>query len=123
MESRTLRFVGECATDCAIQAQLSLTKEIHINFYTCDLAVGICHACDNFTPKKPVIENQACNNCTPKLNMTCVGACACDHTPFLVRPEVSSYLFICLFMYLFYFIYSLFKVDRKHTIKYLFTIK
>ena len=27
------------------------------------------------------IENEGCDNHTPKLNMACVSTCGCDHTP------------------------------------------
>ena len=39
-------------------------------------------------PKGPVIENMACNNCTPKLNMVSVGVCMLYCTPVMSRPDV-----------------------------------
>ena len=57
----------------------------------CDVAVSNCHACDNGTPKKSIIENQTCDYRRPKLTMACVGACACLCVLFLVRLEASSY--------------------------------
>lgn len=42
-------------------------NEIQINFCKCDLALTNCHACDNCTPKRPVIEKM-CDNYT--LNST-----------------------------------------------------
>ena len=61
------------------------TKNIQINACTCDLALSNCHACDNCTPIKLVFEKTAKRKRT-KLNVACVGACACDCTSFAVRP-------------------------------------
>ena len=59
----------------------------HIYFCTFDLALSNGHACDNRKPKRSVIENSACDNRTSKLNMTCVGTCACHRRPFMARLD------------------------------------
>ena len=59
-------------------------KEMQRIFCTCDLSLGNYHACDNHTPKMPVIENKAC----AKL-MACVGACICDRTSLVPRLEIE----------------------------------
>ena len=41
----------------------SLTKDIHIDFCMCDLALSKWPACDNCTPKMPLIKNKVCRNC------------------------------------------------------------
>ena len=56
----------------------------------CDLALSNCRTCDDHTPKKPVIENKACNNRTAKLSTACVGTCACYLTPFMARPDLAK---------------------------------
>ena len=66
-----------------------LNKDLQINFWTCDLSLSNCHACDNPTLKRPVIENnRIIDNSTPKLNMTCVGPWSCDRMPFPGRPDL-----------------------------------
>ena len=51
-----------------------LAKEIQRSFCICDLSLRNCHVCHKHIPKGPIIENKVCsNNCTPKLNMVCVG--------------------------------------------------
>ena len=52
------------------ELDFSLTKEIQINFCTCDLPR--LSSIKNSKPKRSVIENKVYNNRTPKLNMACV---------------------------------------------------
>lgn len=60
----------------------------HKKFCTFDLALSKCHACDYHMPKRSVIVNKVCDNCTPKLNITCVNTCACHRRPFLARLDI-----------------------------------
>ena len=50
-----------------------LTKETQF-FYTCNFAASSCRTCDNRTPKRPVIKDNACEFRTSELNMVCVCA-------------------------------------------------
>ena len=74
-----------------------LTTEMQANFCTWDLAPRDCHACYGSTPKRPVVKNRACDYHTPRLNMTCVGVCACHRTVFMARPklELLARNFLC----------------------------
>ena len=42
-----------------------------VNYCTCDLPLSNCHASENCTTKRRVIENNASENRTPKLDMVC----------------------------------------------------
>ena len=48
-------------------------KEIQRKFCTCNLALSICQAEDNCTPKMTVFKNKICGYHTPKLSMACVS--------------------------------------------------
>ena len=48
-------------------------KEIQRKFCTCNLALSICQAEDNCTPKMTVFKNKVCGYHTPKLSMACVS--------------------------------------------------
>ena len=67
-----------------------LTKEIQTQFCICNLVPGNCHTCSNSEFIRSLIENAAYDYHTPKLNMTCVDACACDRTPFMDMPDLWS---------------------------------
>ena len=53
-----------------------------------NVALKICHTCNNHTSKTPVFENEVCNDCMSKLNKVCMGTCTGDHMPFLARPKL-----------------------------------
>ena len=67
------------------KCNILLVKEIQMNFGTCNLAPSNCQECSNRTFKRPIIDNKGCSNCPHKLDLACVGAQACNHTPRMTR--------------------------------------
>ena len=64
-----------------------LTKGRQRNFYMCDLALSSCLTCDDCTPQRQFIENKVNDNHTPKLNIACMSACACNPMQFIHSPD------------------------------------